>query len=673
MHQVVSPTSPDVANRRPKRRPKRRRWVRTLVVATALAFGLVLAFEGAASAHGFPVSTTPQAGARLAVPPTEVTIHFSERVAASAAHIAVRTSTGRSVPTGALQLTGGSTTSSVPLIRPGNGIYVVTWSVTAADGHDSAGEFAFAVGAVHGKVPAPALRSTTVPVAESLATALFLAGVALAIGGLFSERFVWRPVVGDDMGTLTTPLAPVAIGLALGLVGATAQLFLLVRTEPGGILGTDSWRDVLVARPGLFTLAELVAVAYALWILRFPRMRGFALVPLTGAVIAAALRGHSGTGGEWWAATANALHFVLGGLWVGALVHLVRVIRHTPTGDRRARIAAGATRYASMAIVAIPPLLALGVVTALGELDHWSDLVDTTYGVILLAKIGLVGAALALALLARMRALRPERIEWGALRRFARPEAAVLLAVVTISGFLASSAPPSPAATAGYVLGPAPLTGEVQRSAALAGQLAIYLGATKDILRIEILAPGGNAPENARVSIEGTRPDGHTFELFPRRCGTACVTTNTRWAAGTTQLAVAVSAPGWTGGNAHLAVTSRTGPDASADLERIIATMRALPHVTVHERVSSNTRGRSLPGGGDFTGPAFIANEPYVRGATDVHALPDRDGLHRLALFLTASQLWAEFTYDDSGRLTGQLVIDPGHEIRRTFEYPANG
>ncbi|HEX9504641.1 MAG TPA: CopD family protein, partial [Acidimicrobiia bacterium] len=467
---------------------------------------------------------------------------------------------------------------------------------------------------------------------------------------------------------------PVATGLLLGLVGSAAQLVLLVRAEPGGILTGQSWGDVLGARPGLLTIVEILAVAYALWILRVRRFRLFALIPLAGAIVAAAFRGHSGVTTDWWTAPANALHFVLGALWVGALVHLVRVLLRVPADERRAALGAAATRYASIALVVIPPLLVLGVVTALGQLDQLGDLFDTTYGVILLVKFALVVTALGFALAARLRALRPDHIEWATLRRVARLEVVTLVAVVIVTGFLANSAPPSPAAGAGYVLGPPPLRGTVERSAAFTGQLAVYLAATDGALRVEVVAPGGAPPTGTGISVEGTRPDGDTFEFFPRRCGSACATMTTTWPTGTTELTATVSASGWTGGRAHFDVVWPPGADATADLQGIIATMRAQPRVVVREQVSSGPRGRPVPNAGQFTGSDFIAQEPYGNGsATDVRRLPDQEGLHRLSLSLPASAIWMQLWFDDAGRVARQLVIDPGHRIERTFEYPPSG
>ena len=644
------------------------RVARVGVVLAVAALGVVVA-PTPAFGHAFPVTTTPTAGARLAASPSEISVHFSEAVVTSASRVTVRTSTGHVVGTGRLEFDDASTTLRVLLTRPRAAIYIVTWSVVADDGHHSEGEFAFAAGTVRGRPPAPRIGSSSIPVDDSIATALLLIGLALAVGGLCSERFVWRPAERDNE---SVPRAPVVAALVIGAVGAAAQLVLITRAQPGGVLEGTSWNNALAARPGILALGELVSLVYALWILRIPRFRMYALIPLVGAVLAAAFRGHSGVGNDWWAAPANALHFILAGLWVGALVHLVRVLYRIRPGERRATFGEASTRYASLALVVVPPLLAFGVLTALAEVDHLSDLTTTTYGVVLLVKLALVVGVLAVALTARSRGLRKNRINLVALRRLTRPEAITLLTIVAVSGILASTTPGSPAASAGYILGPPPLTGTVERSAELAGQLAVYLAATDRIVRLEVLAPGGEKPNGTRIAVEGTRPDGTSVALFPRRCGPACASMNTTWTPGITTLTATVAASGWTGGKARLTVAWPPAPDATSALTRVIAAMRAQPRVEIHEQVTSDSRREPIPNAAELTGAEFMAQELYANGgATDVRALPSDHGLQNLTFTLPASDLWLRLWYDDAGLIRRELIVDPGHRIARTFEYPS--
>lgn len=525
---------------------------------------------------------------------------FTEPVVSSSPRVTLHRAAGRKVATAPPQLTGDGAGVRVLVPELSTGIYVVSWSVVADDGHESAGEFAFAVGPVHGTVPAARTRRTSIPVGDSAATALFLGGLALALGGLFSERFVWRPENHDGQ---PVPRAPVTLALVVVCAAGVIQLAILAGNEPIGIAGTRSWSDALGTRPGLLTAFEVLAVMYALWILLVvPRLRSAALVPLAGAAVAAALRGHAGVSGTWWAGPANVLHLVLGTLWVGALVHLVLVLRRADSANRRSLLTGATQRYASMALVAVPPLLLLGVVTALAEIDQLKDLVSTTYGRVLLIKLGLVAAALTFAIAARLRALNADGSRLGALRRLARPEAITLLAVVAASAVLASTAPPFRGAARADLLGPPPLTGPVARSADLAGQLAVFLAATDDGLRLELIAPGGEPPTGATVAIDGTRPDSSTFTLFPRGCGRGCFTVPTPWEAGTTKIDLGSSARHWTSGYVSLDVAWPPGGDASTALAQIVAAMRNQPAVEITEAVSSGPGSNARPGAVTLSG-----------------------------------------------------------------------
>lgn len=634
------------------------RWL-AVVAASVLA---VLASASPGEAHAFLVRTTPESGERLTTAPPEITLHFSEQFVRGSAELSVRAAHGRRVQLGPLSPTDGGVGVRVGLPPLGEAIYVVSWGVDSTDGHRSEGEFAFAVGDVGGRLPALEARSESIPIGDTVVTALFLGGLAIALGGLASERFVWRR--HESHGGVAPRRAPVASALVVAAAGAAGHFALTARSE--------SWGAAFDTRAGALAVVELAAVVYALWMLRVPRFRILAFAPLAVAVVAAAFRGHSGASDVWWAAPGNALHLLLGGLWMGALVHLVLVLWRLPGAERRTALAGSVHRYASLALVALPPLLALGVATVLAEIDHLTDLVDTRYGQILLVKLGLVATALLLAVTARLRTLTPSGERLPGLRRLTRTEAGALLLVIAVSAVLVNAAPPGPGTAAGTLLGPPPLQGDVQRAADLAGQLPVFAATTADALRIETLTPGGERLRAERVNIDGVRPDGSTFSLFPRSCGRGCLTVRTEWPEGATRLEARVSARGWRGGTAALTIFWPPGPDATATLEQLVASMRAQPAVEIREQVSSGPRGGVVPNSATLPGAEFIAQELYAAGgATDVRALPTEDGLAGLSLWIPGSATWVRLWFDDQLRLRRELIVNPGHRIERTLAYPS--
>jgi copper transport protein len=179
-------------------------------------------------------------------------------------------------------------------------------------------------------------------------------------------------------------------------------------------------------------------------------------------------------------------------------------------------------------------------VTALAVVNRPAELVTTTYGRLLVAKLLVVVAVLVVALVARLRALKP--FVPDLLRRLTRIEGAALLVVVAISAVLANAAPPQPRTTdLEELLGPAPLTGPVLRLADLAGQLALFLAAAEDQLQLQVVELTGETAQGAVLEITGTRPDGLGFDLYPRSCGPGCFSMDLDWQEGVTGLGVDVS------------------------------------------------------------------------------------------------------------------------------------
>lgn len=647
------------------------RW--PLCAALGLAIGLALALAGTVSAHAFLVRTTPQTGERLVASPTEVGLWFSEPVEARWAEVTVRNTRGGTALVGPVEPLDGGARLRAGLPPLGEGIYVVTWRVLAADGHRSEGEFAFAVG-TGGRLPAPTrTASGEVSWPDALASGLFVVGLALGIGGLASEAFVWGPVARRR--SLAEPLAPAAYGLLLSLLGAALQLALLVGaragSEAGGGADASPWVGALVTRPGLLTAAELAGIAYALWILQVRHLRVWGLLPLGGAVVAAAFRGHSGNSGEWWAAPVGALHLALAGFWVGALVHLVLVLRSLRDDKLRSALGEAAQRYAGLAQVAVPALLVAGVLTALAEFNEPAELLETAYGRVLLVKLFFVAIALGLALNARLRALPPKPERLGLLRRLTRAESAALLAVLGVSALLANAAPPRlSAAVEADLLGPAPLAGPVVRSAHLAGQLTVYLAAADGELQLRILEPGGDPAEDARVQIQGRDPSGKSLALYPRSCGRGCFTMSFAWPEGTTHLTTTVSSGTWTGGVAEFGVSWPPGPEEPELLDQVIRRMRGEREIVLTEQVSSGPGAATPPNTFRLTGPEFVAQELYAAGgASDVRRLPGEGKLAELSLDIRGSAVWYRLWIDPEHRLRRELIVNPGHRIERSFAY----
>jgi methionine-rich copper-binding protein CopC len=105
---------------------------------------LLLFLMGEASAHGFLDHAEPRVGNKVAAPPREVTLWFTQKLEAAFSTITVTDPAGKRVDTGKIRVSG----SQMPVsLRPGGtGTYHVTWHVLSVDTHTTDGSFTFQVG-----------------------------------------------------------------------------------------------------------------------------------------------------------------------------------------------------------------------------------------------------------------------------------------------------------------------------------------------------------------------------------------------------------------------------------------------------------------------------------------------------------------------------------------------
>lgn len=113
--------------------------------------GLVIAIASAAAvaayAHAHLDRASPAAGATLAVAPTDVTLHFTQRLEPKFSTIVVRDAGGKQVDKGDSHLSGEDLTVLKVSLQPlGSGSYKVEWRVISVDTHATKGEYTFRVG-----------------------------------------------------------------------------------------------------------------------------------------------------------------------------------------------------------------------------------------------------------------------------------------------------------------------------------------------------------------------------------------------------------------------------------------------------------------------------------------------------------------------------------------------
>jgi copper resistance protein C len=106
---------------------------------------LVLLFAtGEASAHAFLDHAEPRVGNKVASPPREVTLWFTQKLEPAFSGVTVTNAAGERVDSGKPRISGNQ--MSISLRPGGTGTYHVTWHVLSVDTHKTDGNFTFQVG-----------------------------------------------------------------------------------------------------------------------------------------------------------------------------------------------------------------------------------------------------------------------------------------------------------------------------------------------------------------------------------------------------------------------------------------------------------------------------------------------------------------------------------------------
>jgi copper transport protein len=474
---------------RVRRLPVRAARLTWLLTALTTLLMVVLP-AGPASAHSELVSSTPADGAVLAHAPREVRMDFTEGISLVDGGLTLLDADGAAVRTPTPTAAGRTITWPMPPQLP-DGTYLVNWRVVSADGHPVAGAFAFGVGAVTRPVAVSgASPATTAPSPVVLVRWAGYVAFALVVGVILFVTWCApgsrHPVlqvlarVGLVGGVLTTTAGvlvqgPYATGAGWGAVLDPDLLAQTVASPFGTVL---LWRIGFYAALsfGVFVLTRLEAT-----LTRWLVADGVVAVAVTFA-----LAGHGTASGRSFDLVVDTVHVLAASAWVGGLIVLVALGRSV---ERRAL-----QQFSRLAALSVLALLASGVLNSVLRLHSVLQLVDTRYGLVLLAKVLLVVVALLAAAVTR------SRLHGGSsLTPPLRVEAAVTVVVLAVTAVLTlTTPPPSTATPAG-----APGHGDDHSAAAPAVPVELPLGDGRIALLTVSPTAGGSSIRVGVLDVHG--------------------------------------------------------------------------------------------------------------------------------------------------------------------------
>jgi copper transport protein len=433
---------------------------RRLIIAVAgVLLGLSGVFAlpaGPASAHAALIRTSPTQGAVVQQAPREVVVTFSEAVAPVREKIKVIGPDGKRADRGTPTVRGDDL--HIPLRGGGQqGTYVVGYRVISADGHPVGAAFTYSVGAPSQNTATADVNSgarTDTVVADGVSVANFLgyAGLILSVGPALVLLLLWPRRLARRGATRLA-----YGGLALLAVATVLELYLEVPYSVGtglfGVSGGDLG-SALTDRYGIAHLVRLGVIAAAAVLLR-PALAGGGArwqrwaIAVLGAAAATTfgIAGHPGTSvAPALTVIADAVH--LGGvaIWVGGLIALVAFLLPRADPDELGVILPVWSDWAAASVAA---LVLAGTASALVQIGSVGALLHTTYGKLVLVKVGLLAVVLVVAAFSRRLVRRgvkddegvPDRTVGARLRRTVLAEVVGAVVIIGVASVLVQTTP----------------------------------------------------------------------------------------------------------------------------------------------------------------------------------------------------------------------------------------
>ena len=560
--------------------------LRLLAALAGCAF--ILGTPGSAAAHAELLLASPAPGTGLAQAPAAVVIKFSEPLNIALSRIEVLDGAGVDVGQGpSVAVAGDPQAMRRPLGLLPTGQYLVRWtSVSALDGHTLRGSYSFAVGTS----ASPATTIADSPLDSEGQIGLVGRFIALvALGAWLAANFLRRPSrrAGLDMARVErfargAPLAAF-VGTLVSIVSTT-----IVATGSLSAIG-----GVLASPSGEARLAVLAATATGVVV--GSRWRAPSLLLAASAIVADAASGHAASSVLPPIAIASfSLHLAAVGVWTYAIAASLLA-----APDLRRALGT----FTPFAVLAGVLVAGTGIVNAFLELADPADLLETGYGLALVAKSAAFVAMAGFGLLHFVWRRRP-RVPEAKVRLPLRAEAtAATIALVVATLLVSFPNPPREAeATAAELTTTDPVLAELGDRDAL----SIADASGPFIVGLTILSPRPGSAE-VRVQVLGVDPgDGlrnarlqgssgsATLDVaLGGACGLGCFTGSTSFqSAGDWRLAVRIDS---NRGPIVITVTvPLPTPDGSAALARALTAEETLKSGLLTERLRGSLEGPTI-------------------------------------------------------------------------------
>ena len=447
-------------------RVSRRRSSRAAAIALCITLSPVVAYGGRALLHATLLRSVPRANSVLKTPPETVRLVFSEAVVPELSQIALVRRDAQRVVIDSVRLPVANDPHDVhTLIGRVSGMkagrHTVMWRVLSADGHPISGNFAFVVETGSPEVAVPTASSTAPVLGDSgakdtsattatsttgdatkvplLASILRGAGLGALMAGL---GLLFFAVTGGEHRK-HVPGRVIVLLITMGAILLVAHMFAwLVNISPTRSLSGDFIASVFGSTVGRIELLRVALAILAVLAIALARRQTFALIFGAACLLVSGAVGHPAAIHPYLSIPAKMAHLLGASLWLGGLLWLIWLSRCDETACR-----SEARRVSSMALIMVIVIFLTGSLETVLFLNSPSDLVNSAYGRLVLAKV--VGLAILVGFGAYNKFRLLPRLDDSdtprRLTRSVRQEIVIVTIVILIGGFLAYvPTPPAP-------------------------------------------------------------------------------------------------------------------------------------------------------------------------------------------------------------------------------------
>jgi copper transport protein len=376
---------------------------------------LALALPATVWAHANLDRAEPPPGTQLDQPPKQLQLFFSEPVDGSFSRVQLLNAQRESVDRGDSHVAANDPHAlvvSLPDQLP-NGVYTVAWrTLSAVDGHTVNGAYPLIVGPMPAEGVPLASAATSSDARFAPETAVGRLWFSIAASAMFGTLLSWLCVFKPLFGRSNPAALPLAsarsrrLALLSGIVlligtlyTAIAQAATAADVPLWGVFGQPLFDLLSRGRFAALWWARLALVLLALGLVSWRGVRRWpgrvALVATAGALLTSSLNSHSAAlvSGAYLGVAADWLHFIGVAAWVGGLPSLVYVLpiavqASQGIGDRV--LALAVQRFSQLAVVSVALIVVTGTFQSWLQVGSWDGLIQTTYGLSIAAKIGLL-------------------------------------------------------------------------------------------------------------------------------------------------------------------------------------------------------------------------------------------------------------------------------------------